>query len=257
MLRKRLIPKILVRKIGDNYVSVVSRNFDRFLTIGDPLSQFRIMDSNKADEISIINLHRDGLSPVLEFSTLIKRIVKVSSTPISAGGGVRFTSDIDILMRTGIEKISIPIRADASNLFLFEYASNRYGKQAVQATLDYMNNESLYAVRKSDSPMNIITLVQLINRYLEIGAGEIVFTNIEQDGSRKGLDLSLLSLVDRRIQVPILLSGGVHSAENFVEAFKRGADGVISGTYLAKMDQNLLQLRSKIAVSGINVRNIS
>ena len=257
MLRKRLIPKILVRKIGSNYVSVVSRNFDRFLTIGDPISQFRIMDSNKADEISIINLHRDGLSPVSDFSELIKRIIKVSSTPISAGGGVRFTSDIDILMKNGIEKISIPIKADSSNLFLFEYVSKKYGRQAVQATLDYVKIESLFRVRKSDSNLNVDALVQLINKYVEIGAGEIVFTNIEQDGSRKGLDFFPLSLIDCGIQVPILLSGGAHSADNFVEAFKRGADGVISGTYLAKMDQNLLQLRSKIAVSGINVRNIT
>jgi imidazole glycerol phosphate synthase subunit HisF len=63
-------------------------------------------------------------------------------------------------------------------------------------------------------------------------------------------------LVNHGINAPILLAGGAHSAENFVEAFINGADGVISGTYLAKMDQSLLQLRSKIAVSGVNVRNI-
>lgn len=256
MLRKRIIPKILVEKAGENYNAVVSRNFDRFITVGDPLSQFRIMDSNKADEISIINLHRGGRSPVSNFSRLLYKLVDVSSTPISAGGGINSQSDADTFMKTGIEKISIPINAEGSNLFLFKYVSHRYGKQAVQATLDYSLSETLYTIRKSKSPVNIEELSLLIERYLNSGAGEIVVTNMERDGARAGLDLSLLDLVNYGIGVPILLSGGAHSADNFVEAFTEGADGVLSGTYMAKMDQSLLQLRSKIAVSDINVRRI-
>lgn len=87
MLRKRIIPKILVRRLGENYNAVVSRNFNRFITVGNVLSQFRIMDSNKADEISIINLHREGSSPVPEFSKLLAKIVEASSTPIVPEGG--------------------------------------------------------------------------------------------------------------------------------------------------------------------------
>ena len=256
MLRKRLIPKILVKKTGETYTAVLSRNFDRFITVGDPLSQFKIMDSNKADEISIINLHRGGISPVSDFSSLLSRFVRASSTPISAGGGIKTLDDADAFMRTGIEKISIPIHKDASNLLLFDYVSNKYGKQAVQATLDYSESESLYIIRNSNSSINLSELTILLMKYLNAGAGEIVITNMERDGSRAGLDFSLLSLIDNSIGVPILLSGGVHSADNFVEAFTRGADGVLSGTYMAKMDQSLLQLRSKIAVSGINVRRI-
>lgn len=256
MLRKRLIPKILVKKTGETYTAVLSRNFDRFITVGNPLSQFKIMDSNKADEISIINLHRGGTSPVSDFSNLLSKFVRASSTPISAGGGVKTPADADTFMRTGIEKISIPIEREASNLFLFKYVSNKYGKQAVQATLDYSESESLYRIRNSKSSMNFSELIILLMKYLDAGAGEIVITNMERDGSRTGLDFSLLNLIDNGIGVPILLSGGVHSADNFVEAFSRGADGVLSGTYIAKMDQSLLQLRSKIAVSNINVRLI-
>lgn len=256
MLRKRLIPKILVKKTGETYTAVLSRNFDRFITAGDPLSQFKIMDSNKADEISIINLHRGGTSPIPEFSTLLSRFVKTSSTPISAGGGIKTLADAEAFMRTGIEKISIPVHKEASNLFLFEYVSNKYGQQAVQATLDYTESKSLYRIRNSELFINLNEVISLLMKYLNAGAGEIVITNVERDGSRAGLDFSLLKLIDNGIGVPILLSGGVHSADNFVEAYNRGADGVLSGTYMAKMDQTLLQLRSKIAVSGINVRHI-
>lgn len=256
MLRKRIIPKILIKKTEHAYSSVLSRNFDRFITVGDPLSQFKIMDSNKADEISIVNLHRGGTSPVAEFSLLLSKLVGASSTPISAGGGIKTLADADTFMKTGIEKISIPIQIEASNLFLFDYVSNKYGKQAVQATLDYSESESMYSIRKSNLLVNIDELTVLVMRYLNAGAGEIVATNIERDGSRTGLDFSLLNLLKKRISVPILISGGAHSAENFVDAFSNGADGVLSGTYMAKMDQSLLQLRSKIAISGINVRRI-
>jgi cyclase len=256
MLRKRIIPKILVKKVGHNYNAVVSRNFDRFITVGNPLSQFKIMDSNKADEISIINLHRQGSSPVSDFSKLLSKLVDASSTPISAGGGIKSKADADTFMNTGIEKISIPIYADGSNLFLFEYISRKYGKQAVQATLDYAFSEAEYTIRKSKSPKSFDELSALVEIYISSGAGEIVITNMEKDGTRTGLDFSLLDLVNYGISVPILLSGGAHSADNFVQAFVEGADGVLSGTYMAKMDQNLLQLRSKIAVSGINVRLI-
>jgi cyclase len=122
--------------------------------------------------------------------------------------------------------------------------------------LDYSFSETLYTIRKSESSKNIDELSSLVEVYIGTGAGEIVVTNVERDGARAGLDFSLLDLVNRGIGVPILLSGGAHSAENFAQAFAEGADGVLSGTYMAKMDQNLLQLRSKIAVSGINVRRI-
>lgn len=257
MLRKRIIPKILVQKSGDNFTSVVSRNFERFITVGNPLSQFRIMDSNKSDEISIINLHRGGLSPVPDFTKVLRNLVRASSTPISAGGGVKSTADVDKFMQTGIEKISIPLLADGLNLMLFDYTSKKYGKQAVQATLDYIESDSLFTIRKSSRPLTISELGLLVKEYVHAGAGEIVMTNIEKDGSRSGLDFKLLELVEYGLRVPVLLSGGAHSADNFVEAFRRGADGVVSGTYLAKMDQNLLQLRSKISVSGVNVRRIS
>jgi cyclase len=191
---------------------------------------------------------------------MLSKFVEASSTPISAGGGIKTIFDVDTFMRTGIEKISIPIYADTSNLFLFDYVSNKYGKQAVQATLDYSVFESVfepfYTIRRSNSHLTLEDLSAVTKSYLNSGAGEIVITNMEKDGARTGLDFSLLKLSSYGIDVPILLSGGAHSADNFVEAFRAGADGVISGTYMAKMDQNLLQLRSKIAVSGINVRLI-
>ena len=258
MLRKRIIPKILVKYTGENHVAVISRQFERFVTVGDPLSQLRIMDSNKADEIAVINLHRGGASPIIEFTEMLTNLVKSSTTPMSAGGGIKSKHNVDQVMSTGVEKISIPIVADQSNLELFDYCSFKYGNQAVQATLDYKQDELGIRIRNSEKIFSLLDIGNLVTKYLSAGAGEIVLTDISRDGSRIGLDFELLKHLRSKVnQNPILVSGGVNSAEIFVEAFDLGADGVISGTYMAKMDHSLLQLRSKIAVSNVNVRNIT
>jgi cyclase len=216
------------------------------------------MDSNKADEIAVINVHRGGIGPVGEFSQVLSKLVTASTTPMSAGGGVKSNLDIDQIMGTGVEKISIPVLADSSNIKLFTYCSFKYGNQAVQATLDYVPEGLGFKIRNAKNNYSLLEISNLALNYLDAGAGEIVLTNVTRDGSRAGLDFELLEYLRVIVNYnPILISGGVNSAENFVEAFRFGADGVISGTYIAKMDHSLLQLRSKIAVSGINVRGIA
>jgi len=257
MLRKRIIPRILVKQVGDRQVSVISKNYKTFFTVGNPLSQAKIMDSNKADEISIINV--DSYSPGnnKRFAELLQQIVAVSMTPISAGGGIDSYDCARALMGTGIEKITIPVRADTSNLGFVKRISERHGGQAVQASLDYLGLTNGYSLRNGIQIFQDSEIYSLLMTYIEAGAGEVAFCNVEKDGSKSGLDLSLFKLIAGEIPVPSILGGGVRDIDNFVEAFRLGVDGVISGTYIAKMDHSLLQIRSKIAVQGINVREIS
>jgi cyclase len=257
MLRKRIIPRILVKKIGDRQVSVISKNYKTFFTVGNPLSQAKIMDSNKADEISIINVDSYAPENNDQFLELLRQIVACSMTPISAGGSVSSYQEASALMSTGIEKITIPIRADSTNLLVVKKIAQRHGSQAVQASLDYLELNGGYALRNNHQFLHESEIYSLLLKYIEAGAGEVAFCNVEKDGSKSGLDISLFNSIAREIPVPSILGGGVKDIDNFVEAFKLGADGVVSGTYIAKMDHSLLQIRSKIAVQGINVREIS
>jgi cyclase len=256
MLRKRIIPRILIRKIGDRQAAVISKNFNTYFTIGDPLSQARIMDSNRADEISVINTDQHSSENHFQFSKLLNQIVKNSMTPISAGGGINSYEDASLIMGTGIEKITIPVRAAATNISIVEKIAKRYGSQAVQISLDYFSSNKFFSFKKSNQVFNDTEICAILKRYIEAGAGEVVFCNIEHDGSKNGLDLTLFNLLKGELSVPLLLGGGIKDIDNFVKAFRLGADGVISGTYIAKMDHSLIQIRSKIAVQGINVREI-
>ena len=256
MLRKRIIPRILVRKIGDRQASVISRNFSTFFTVGDPLSQARIMDSNRADEISIINV--DSYSPEnhINFTKLLSQIVVGSMTPISAGGGINSHENASLVMETGIEKITLPLRAEASNILIVEKLAKRHGSQAVQVSLDYSRSSVGITLRNGNQVFHESEIYKMLKKYIDAGAGEVAFCNIDRDGSKSGLDFSLMEAISKEIPVPSILAGGVNGIDNFVEAFRLGADGVVSGTYIAKMDHSLLQIRSKMAVSGINVREI-
>ena len=246
MLRKRLIPKILVKRYKDNLVAVISRQFENFIVVGDPESQFKVLQSNKADEVSVINLHRRGENPTQEFLKLLTKIVQSSTTPITSGGGVRAPEDIDEFMRSGIEKISIPILSDYSNLNSIKYGSSEYGSQSIQVCLDYYRLDNYYILRKSEKRFVLNDLLKLIEIYVSHGAGEIVLTDVNRDGSKLGLGTELIEPIKSNFNNPIVVAGGVNSSADFANAFSLGADGVISGTYFAKKDHSLIQLRSTI-----------
>ena len=257
MLRKRLIPRILVKRYKDNFVAVVSKQFEQFITIGQPESQFRILQDNNSDEISIVNLHRQDPSSKMKFLKLLESIVEVSSTPITSGGGIEKLADVDYFMSTGVEKICIPILNDASNISIINYACKVYGSQSVQVTLDYMCAYDSFILRKSVSRLSTLDLLELLDKYFINGAGEIVVTDTQKDGSKTGLNMSLISPIKQRFNLPVIVSGGANNQSDFTKAFNLGADGVISGTYFAKTDRSLLQIRSAISTDGISVRKIN
>jgi cyclase len=256
MLRRRIIPKILVRTLGKHQVAAISKSFETFFNVGNPLSQLKIMDSNKADEIAITYLNPKGSSADRDFLKTLSTFVSNSTTPLSAGGGIKTKDDIKRFMDTGIEKITIPITEDRSNLELVQFTAQNYGKQAIQVCLDYKATQNSYFIHGFNTGRSLTGIGNLIHEYETIGAGEIVITNIDRDGSKIGLDLEFFAAVAPLASTPLVISGGAGSAENFVDAFNAGADAVMCGTYFAKMDHNLLQLRSKISVGGINVRSI-
>ena len=256
MLRRRIIPRILVREQASRLVAVVSKDFNRFFTVGNPLSQVKIMDSNKADEISIIYTDEPSQEKKDKFFDFLDLAVKSSMTPISAGGGIHTVDEMRRFMGAGIEKLVLPINPTLENLDLVEKVASRHGSQALQVSLDYRVAGDRFLLKTSERALNAEEINSMLSKYIEAGAGEISFCSIDRDGSKSGLDLTLLKLLIADISVPVILGGGAGEIEHFVEGLVAGADGVVSGTYLARMDHSLLQVRSKIAVQGVNVREI-
>ena len=245
-----------MREQASRLIAVVSKDFNRFFTVGNPLSQVKIMDSNKADEISIIYTDEPAQDKKDKFLEFLELAVKSSMTPISAGGGIHTVNEMRRFMGAGIEKLVVPVNPTLENLNLLEKAASRHGSQALQASLDYRVIGDCFLLKSSKQALNVDEINSLLSKYIEAGAGEVSFCSIDRDGSKSGLDLTLLKLLIADISVPVILGGGAGQVEHFVEGFVAGSDGIVSGTYLARMDHSLLQVRSKIAVQGVNVREI-
>lgn len=256
MIRKRLIPRILIQELNNNFVAILSKSFKLASIAGDPISQFKIMESNMADEISIIYKQAENSNLNINFFQLLKDIVRVSATPICAGGGIKSIEDVHDFMKIGIEKVVIPVSEKFDNLEIIKFAYNKFGRQSVQVSLDYIEVDDQYFIHKSQTKLGSTDLINIVGKYILAGAGEVVLTNVLRDGSKTGLDLKLIKIFKQSLSAPIIASGGANSQSNFAEALLLGADGVISGTYFAKKDHSLMQLRSSIVATGLSVRKL-
>lgn len=259
MLRRRLIPKLQLKRAGfgsgEFRVLVTTTRFDTVSEIGDPVSQARIYESQAADELICVDLdatHDQQLCSV----DVIRRIAENVCMPITVGGGVKSVDDFRLLLENGADKVTINSSALADPELITE-ASNRFGAQCVVVSIDFQKSPDgrsrVYSHGgKRETRHDVISWALEAERR---GAGEILLTSIDRDGTREGLDLELTREVVSRVSIPVVTSGGCGSAQHFIDGFTRGgADGVAAGTYFCFKDENPMQTRSQIANAGIPIR---
>jgi cyclase len=243
MLKKRLIPKMCVSSDQtSDFISVLTKGYLKSRAIGLPISQAMLFQSNKADEIIIVNIDRN-VESINKFPYLIDRISPYLNTPLTVGGSINSYKAIDQLLSAGADKIILN-GSKVSREFIINCA-NRYGSQSLIGSVDATSHNIL-----SDEK----GLVEIVTTLEESGIGEICFNDATRDGSRAGLNLELFKKLSEHTSLPFILGCGVGKAEHIIDGFIMGADAVTSATYFAKFDQNPLQLRSRIATAGVNIR---
>jgi cyclase len=259
MLRRRLIPKLQLKRAafgsGDFRVLVTTKQFGSAFEIGDPVSQARIYESQAADELICIDLDATPEGRLCPIS-VIRRIAENVCMPLTVGGGVKSIGDFRTLLENGADKVCINSSALTDPELITE-ASNRYGAQCVVVSIDYRRLRDDRTRVYSDGGRQE-TKYDVISWALEAerrGAGEILLTSIDRDGTREGLDTELTREVVSRLSIPVVTSGGCGLAQHFIDGFQKGgADGVAAGTYFCFKDENPMQTRSQIANAGIPIR---
>lgn len=259
MLKKRLIPKLQMR-MGTvsgrpKMVLVTTINFDRVIEIGDPVSQAKIYQAQAADELIFVDIDASSESR----GTVAHVIEKVSEEvfmPITVGGGVSSLDDFRILLNAGADKVAVNSSA-VKNPSLIDEAAQRFGAQCVVASIDYRHNaDGSYSVWTHGG--NEKTSLDPVGWAVECekrGAGEILLTSIDRDGTRQGLDIETAAKVVRSVSVPVIVSGGCGFTKHFVEGFeKTSCSAVSAGTYFCFKDENPMQTRSQIKNAGIPIR---
>lgn len=259
MLKRRLIPKLQIRtmKLGEKLkpILVTTRRFGKSIKIGDPVSQARIYEAQAADELIILDLDASSSSR----KTLIEVVRKVAAVifmPFTVGGGVQTVDDFVALLSNGADKVSINTAA-VNMPDLINKAASKLGSQCVVLSIDYRYDDANgYKVwTRGGSLKTGLDPVKWAKEGEERGAGEILLTSIDADGTRAGLDIDLTRKVVSSVSIPVITSGGCGFAAHFVDGYiQGGADAVAAGTFFCFKDENTMQLRSHIKNAGVPIR---
>ncbi len=220
MLKHRVIPCVLLK----DWQLVKSINFGSFRTIGHPTSTARIYNARNVDELIVLDI--DASLNDEEINTeIITDIANESFMPLTIGGGINSIEDIYKVLNTGADKISINSKAIEDLNFIKE-ASSIFGSQCIVCSIDVKKIDNKYKVFNKKRGVLDIEPLELAIKYQEYGAGEILLTSIDFEGSTKGYDIELIKLFKDKLEIPIILNGGMGKPKDAVEAIKNGADAV-------------------------------
>ena len=251
MLAKRIIPCLDVR---DGKV-VKGINFVGIQEVGDPVECARAYMEQGADEIVFLDItatsdNRDTIVDV------VRKTAQQVFVPLTVGGGIRSVEDFSKLLRAGADKVSINSSA-LKNPQLIADAADKFGSQCVVVAIDAkrMEDGSWHAFVAGGRKDTGIDAVEWAARACELGAGEILLTSMDADGTKKGFDLELLNAVIARVNVPVIASGGCGCLEHFSEVFeKTGSDAALAASLFHYKELTVGQVKEHLRSHGIPVR---
>ena len=250
MLKKRLIPSLLLL----NGRCVKGRQFRDFRDTGDPVTASRVYDAQGADELLFLDItaSAEGRSSTLE---VITRVAEQCFMPLCAGGGVRTIADFRALLQAGADKVSVNSAA-VEDPELVSAAAERFGNQCVVLSIDAREVEAGYEVfTYAGTKPTGLDPVDWAHRGVELGAGEILITSVDREGTMSGYDLELIQAVADAVDVPVIAHGGCGTLQHLVEAIVDAhADAVACASMLHFTDQSVIKARAHMQTYGVDVR---
>lgn len=225
MLKHRVIPCVLLK----DWQLVKSIQFDSYRTIGHPRSTARIYNARNVDELIVLDIDASLHNEEINIET-IQDIAEECFMPLTIGGGIKSLDDINKILNAGADKISLNTIALNDYSFIKETAVV-FGSQFIVCSIDVKKINKTYKVFNQKKGLIDIDPLFLAKQYQDFGAGEILLTSVDQDGSAEGYDIDLIKLFRDELDIPVILNGGMGKPIHAVEAIKNGADSV-AGAYM-------------------------
>lgn len=250
MLTRRIIPCLDVK---DGKV-VKGVNFMQLVEEGEPVELGAWYSSQGADELVFLDISAtiDARRHVIE---LARQVAQEVFIPFTIGGGIRTLSDMEALLSAGADKVAINSAA-LEDPGLISAGAKRFGSQFIVVSIDVKRAQEGWQVMSHGGTKN--TGRQALDWTLEAedrGAGEILLTSIDADGTLGGIDLEITRQVSKQIQIPLIASGGIGSLEHFKIAFKQGeADGALAASVFHRGMLTIGQVKTYLAQEGIPIR---
>jgi cyclase len=251
MLKARVIPCLDVK---DGRV-VKGVNFVNLVDAGDPVEHARVYDVEGADELCFLDITASSEDRATLFD-VVRRTAERCFMPLTVGGGVREVEDIRKLLLAGADKASINTSAVARPEFVRE-AAEKFGSQCVVVAIDAKQTgpgrwEVFTHGGRKATGINAVVWAQ---RMAESGAGEILLTSMDRDGTKQGFDLRLTRAVADAVTIPVIASGGVGSLEHLVDGVREGhASAVLAASIFHFGTYRIQDAKAALAAAGIPVR---
>jgi cyclase len=253
MLALRVIPCLDVK---DGRV-VKGVNFVSLRDAGDPVEQARTYDREGADEITFLDIgatheNRDTIYDV------VSRTAAEVFIPLTVGGGVRSVEDVRKLLLAGADKASINSAA-VTDPDLVRRAAEAFGSQAIVVAIDARQVSPgkweifTHGGRKGTG----IDVIDWARQVASLGAGELLVTSMDRDGTKAGFDLDLLRAIRQAVRLPLVASGGVGNAQHFIEGAKAGATGLLAASVFHYGEMRIVDAKAALAAAGLPVRPLS
>jgi len=252
MLTRRVIVCLDVR--DDRVVKGV--RFTHLRDIGDPVALAERYEAEGADEIVFLDItaSADGRDTMWD---VIRRTAERLFIPLTVGGGIRSTDDVALALRSGADKVSINTAAVERPKVIAESAA-RFGSQCVVASIDAKRSDDgqrwevyVRGGRQATGMDAVRWAVECVER----GAGEILLTSIDRDGSRSGYDVELTRTIANHVAVPVVASGGAGSSQHVLEALRDGdADAALVAGMVHDGDTTIQEIKRVLADAGVHIR---
>jgi imidazole glycerol-phosphate synthase subunit HisF len=249
-LARRIIPCLDT----DGARVVKGVHFEGLRDAGDPAELAARYNAEGADELVMLDIAaaRDNRPTFLE---TIRRVAAELAIPLAAGGGIRSLDDAGAVVKAGADKITINT-ASVERPALISELSREFGAQAVVLAIDAKREEGFWEVRvrggRQGTGMNAQDWAR---RGVEMGAGEILLTSVDRDGTQSGFDTELTAAISRSVSVPVIASGGAKIPEHFLQVFTEGAaDAALAASIFHDKTQSIRGLKEFLRANGVTVR---
>ena len=250
MLAKRIIPCL---DIKDGRV-VKGVNFLNLRDAGDPVEQARIYDEQCADELVFLDISatHEGRRTTLE---LVGRVADTVFMPLTVGGGIRSVEDMRNLLLAGADKVSVNSAAVRDPKLLSEGAA-RFGAQCIVLAIDARRRDKSWEVYVNGGRISTeIDAVEWAVRGVELGAGEILLTSMDADGTLAGYDIELTRTIAEAVHVPVIASGGAGTLAHFTEVLTTGkADAALAASLFHDGKLKIAELKKELYSQNVPIR---
>ena len=250
MLKIRIIPCLDVK----NGRVVKGVNFVNLVDAGNPVEAAQAYDEAGADELCFLDItaSHENRSILLD---VVKRTAEKCFMPLTVGGGVRTNEDIKMLLDSGADKVSINTSAITNPNFIKE-ASEAFGSQCIVVAIDAKrNNDGWQIFTHGGREPTGLDPIDFAKKAEFLGAGEILLTSMDRDGTKKGYDTALLNKITKTLEIPVIASGGVGNIDHLIDGIKEGgASAVLAASIFHFGEITIKEVKDKLSEEGLSVR---